>query len=154
MATGDMIVMRKTSMRTIEQGENEPRTVTEQALDQLEGTLLDVTPDSVRFEVDGEKIPVRREKLEGLVYFHPASANSRRRSAGCSMRAARPGCCAKCGLPMAGSRQRRLGGVAIELPLAAVAKIDFSVGNVAFLADLEPDFRRRRTCRQPAAARR
>src|ERR1043165_7725657 len=35
-ASGDMIVMRKTSTRTIEQGENEPRTVTEQALDQLE----------------------------------------------------------------------------------------------------------------------
>ena len=48
-ATGDVIVMRKTSMRTVEQGDNEPRTVTEQALDQLEGTLTTVTDDSVQF---------------------------------------------------------------------------------------------------------
>ena len=25
----------------------------------------------VQFEIDGEKVPVRREKLEGLVYYHP-----------------------------------------------------------------------------------
>jgi hypothetical protein len=71
-STGDLIVMRKTSMRTVEQGDNEARTVTEQALDQLEGTLLAVTDDSVLFEVEGQKVPARREKLEGLVYYHPA----------------------------------------------------------------------------------
>ena len=45
--------------------------MTETALDQLEGTLLDVGPESVRFEFDGDKIDVRREKLEGLVYYQP-----------------------------------------------------------------------------------
>ena len=30
------------------------------------------TPDSVQFEIDGDKIDVRREKLEGLVYYQPA----------------------------------------------------------------------------------
>ena len=103
MASGDMIVMRKTSMRTIEQGENEPRTVTEQALDQLEGTLLEVSDDSVRFEIDGEKVPVRREKLEGLVYYHPASASFAAACAGCSMRPDRPGCFATCSLTAIGS---------------------------------------------------
>src|SRR6476646_598493 len=71
MATGDMIVMRKSSTRTIEQGENEPRTITEQALDQLEGTLHEVTADTVRFEIDGDKAAIRREKLEGFVYYQP-----------------------------------------------------------------------------------
>jgi hypothetical protein len=32
-----------------------------------------------------------------------------------------------------------VGGVPLELPLSAVAKVDFSAGNVQFLADLEPD---------------
>ena len=71
-ATGDMVVIRKTSMRPVEEGD-ETSTVTEIALDQLEGTVLDVGPESVQFEFDGEKIDVRREKLEGLVYL-PASS--------------------------------------------------------------------------------
>src|SRR5205085_1887285 len=136
-ATGDMIVTRKTSMRTIEQGESEPRTVTEQALDQLEGTLLDVTADSVRFEIDGEKVPIRREKLEGLVYYQPAK---------------REFTSPVCRLIEAGGSTWQLrdiqtaagqiaatttSNISITLPLAAVAKLDFSVGNVAFLSDLE-----------------
>jgi hypothetical protein len=32
-----------------------------------------------------------------------------------------------------------VGGVPLELPLAAVAKVDFSAGNVQFLAELAPD---------------
>jgi len=72
-ATGDMLVLRKTSMRTIEQADSEPRTVTDQALDQVEGTLLEVSETGVQFEVDGDKVPVRREKLEGLVYYQPTN---------------------------------------------------------------------------------
>ena len=58
MATGDMVIIRKTSMRTIEQGENEPRTVTEQALDLHEGTLLDVAESIVA-------CALRREESRG-----------------------------------------------------------------------------------------
>jgi hypothetical protein len=32
-----------------------------------------------------------------------------------------------------------VGGVAVTLPLVAVEKVDYSAGNVAFLAELEPD---------------
>jgi NPCBM/NEW2 domain len=139
MATGDVVVIRKTSMRTVEQGDNEPRTVTEQALDQLEGTLLDVTANSVLFQLDGEKVPIRREKLEGLVYYHPA----RRQyplplvrlidSAGSSWLLR--------DLALADDRftATTIGGTSLELPLTAVAKLDFAVGNVVFLSDLEAD---------------
>lgn len=139
MATGDMIVLRKTSMRTIEQGENEPRTVTEQALDQLEGTLHEVTADTVRFEIDGDKAAIRREKLEGLVYYQP----SRREPAAprCRLHDAVGSSWALREVTLSGNRLgvTTVGNVSFELPLNMVAKIDFSVGNVAFLADLEPD---------------
>jgi hypothetical protein len=139
MATGDMVVIRKTSMRTIEDGENEPRTVTEQALDQLEGALLDVTPDSVRFEIDGEKVNIRREKLEGLVYFQPNKREflpplCRLTDASGSTFLVRDA-----QLDDHGVQFTTLGGVALGLPFSGVARIDFSIGNVAFLADLEPD---------------
>jgi hypothetical protein len=139
MAAGDMIVMRKTSTRTIEQGENEPRTITEQALDQLEGTLHEVTADTVRFEIDGEKAAIRREKLEGLVYYQP---NKREAAAPrCRLHDAAGSSWALREAALAGNRLSitTVGNVSFELPLNMVAKLDFSVGNVAFLADLEPD---------------
>jgi hypothetical protein len=139
MATGDLIVMRKTSTRTIEQGENEPRTITEQALDQLEGTLHEVTADTVRFEIDGDKAAIRREKLEGFVYYQPTRRESaapryRLHDAAGSSWALREA-------NLAGNRLSviTVGNVSFELPLTMVAKLDFSVGNVAFLADLVPD---------------
>jgi hypothetical protein len=137
--SADLIVTRKSSTRTIEQGENESRTVTEQALDQLEGTIHEVTPDVVRFEIDGEKVPIRREKLEGLVYYQPArrdfsSPLCRLHDAGGSTWLVRDA-------KLAGNRLSvtTLGNLSLELPLNALAKLDYSVGNVAFLSDLEPD---------------
>ena len=139
MATGDMVVMRRTTMRTIEQGENEPQTVTEQALDQLEGMLLDVTPDSVWFEVDGNKVPVRREKLEGLVYFHPAKREFSQPV--CKLLDAGGSSWLLRDVRLADGRiaATSLSGVLFDLPLSAVSKVDFSVGNIAFLTDLEAD---------------
>lgn len=138
-AAADMVVIRKTSMRSVEQGENEPTTVTEQSLDQLEGTLLDVTPDSVRFEYDGDKIDIRREKLEGLVYYQAAKRDfspplARLIDAGGSSWAIR-----EVQLAENNVIATTVGNVALELSIAVIAKIDFSVGNVAFLSELEAD---------------
>jgi hypothetical protein len=138
-AAGDMIVVRKTSTRTIEQGENEPRTITEQALDQLEGTLHEVTADTVRFEIDGDKAAIRREKLEGLIYYQP---NKREPAAPrCRLHDAAGSSWALREASLAGNRLSvtTVGNISFELPTSMVTKIDFSVGNVAFLADLEPD---------------
>jgi hypothetical protein len=138
-STGDLIVMRKTSMRTVEQGDNEARTVTEQALDQLEGTLLAVTDDSVLFEVEGQKVPARREKLEGLVYYHPAKRDFP--APICRLVESNGSTWLLRDLQLAGGRLTATtpANVSIELPLAAISKLDFSVGNVMFLSDLEAD---------------
>ncbi len=138
-ATGDMIVLRKTSMRTVEQGDNEPRTVTEQALDQLEGTLSIVTDDSVQFEIDGEKVPVAREKLEGLVYYHPGKRDVA--APICRLIEASGSTWLLRDLQLAGNRLSvtTSGGVSLDLPVTMISKLDFSVGNVAFLSDLEAD---------------
>jgi hypothetical protein len=139
MAAGDLVVIRKTSMRTIEQGDNEPRIVTEQALDQHEGTLHEVTADVVQFELDGEKVPIRREKLEGLVYYHPAKREfpqplARLTDVGGSSWPVRE-------VRLEGGRlsATSLASVALSLPQNSLAKLDFSVGNVAYLSELEAD---------------
>ena len=51
---GDVIVLRRS--RT--------------ALDQLEGVFHDVTDQTVEFEYEDQRIPVKRSKLEGMVYYH------------------------------------------------------------------------------------
>jgi hypothetical protein len=136
--TSDLIVVRKTSTREVEES-GETQTVTETILDQLDGTLLGVTPESVSFEFGGDKLEVNREKIEGLIYFHPVrrelsvpicqlvdSSGSR-----WSLRAVE--------LQEGKLKATTVAGVTIELPLAAIAKLDYSVGNILELAELEPD---------------
>lgn len=45
----------------------------ENALDYLEGVFGDVTNETVKFTLDGETIPVKRPKVEGLIYYHSKS---------------------------------------------------------------------------------
>ncbi|HZN34346.1 MAG TPA: NPCBM/NEW2 domain-containing protein, partial [Pirellulaceae bacterium] len=95
--------------------------------------------DSVQFEYDGEKIDVRREKLDGIIFYQPTRREfsaplCRLVDAGGSTWALRD-------VQLAGGslNAATVGSVNLELPLAAVSKVDFSIGNIAFLSELEPD---------------
>jgi hypothetical protein len=139
MVAGDMVVVRKTSMRTVEQGDNEPLTVTEQSLDQLDGTIFDVTDTHVQFDSGGDKIDVPRAKLDGIIYYQPVKREfsaplCRLIDSGGSAWSLRDVSLA--GTKLTGST---VGGVAIDLPVTAIAKVDFSIGNIAMLTELEPD---------------
>jgi NPCBM/NEW2 domain len=138
-AAGDLVVIHKTSTRSVEQGENEPSNVTEHALDQTEGTIADVGPDTVGFQFEGEKIGIRREKLEGLVYFQPTKRDfspplCRLTDSGGSLWSLRT-------LELSEGRLTgsTVGGIAVSWPPNSVVKIDFSVGNVVLLSELESD---------------
>jgi hypothetical protein len=137
--SSDLVVLRKSSTRTIEQPDAEPMTVVQQSLDQHEGTIHGVTEEVVQFEVEGQRVNVRREKLEGLVFYS---------------RPGPPPPAAVCRLiDTAGSvwllsevrwengqfRGRTVGGLALTLPEQAVSRLDFSVGNLVWLSELEPE---------------
>ncbi len=125
--SGDVIVIRR-----------------QESLDHLDGVLLDVRDDTVQFEFDGDKIDVNRQKLDGLIYYHPVARELPQRI--CQV------------VDIAGSRWNAkslsLGqetievtspaGVKIDLPLQRLAKLDFSSGNTVWLSDLEPEFVQRR----------
>lgn len=111
----------------------------DEGIDYHRGVLHGVTGETVEFELEGERLPVRRSKAYGLVYHHPAGR----------------------GLPEPiGFLQDRTGsvwtlrtvalkgdqiewttvlGVRQKRPLSAVARLDFSRGKVVYLSDLEPD---------------
>jgi len=107
-------------------------------IDSHKGVLHDVTPDVVRFEVDGELLPVKRLKVFGFAYRHAAASESP--PAACRL------------TDSAGSqwsvRSLRLSdklqwvtpaGLSVVEPLENVVKIDFSYGKLMYLSDLKPD---------------
>jgi len=121
-AASDLLVVRKKS-----------------ALDYLEGVLRDVDAENVKFQLDSELVPVKRAKVEGLIYYHAAAEEL-----------ANPACQVS---DTHGSRllaksvvlrQDRLelvttAGLQIGVPLADLVRIDFSSGKVQYLGDLEPE---------------
>ena len=48
----------------------------EENLDYHKGVLHDVTEDVVRFDIDGEIVPVKRPKVFGFAYRHSVEAQS------------------------------------------------------------------------------
>lgn len=108
----------------------------EAALDYLGGVVRDVTPDNVQFEIDGEILPVKREKVEGLVYYRGLGASptgefaTLEDSAGNQVRLA--------SADVKGLRLRAVtpAGVELELPLASITAIRFKT---LYLSDLKPE---------------
>ncbi len=118
-ATADLLVVRKNG-----------------ALDYLEGVQGDVDADTCSFELDKEVIPVKRPKVEGIVYFRRAGAQlpeavGQLATADGSRLALRA-----IELKDDAVHLTTPGGVAFDVPLSEVVRFDFSLGKIAFLSDL------------------
>ncbi len=111
----------------------------EQALDYHRGVLHEVTGETVVFALDGEKLPVKRDKVYGLVYFNakgrdlPASRCVLIDSEGSrwSVRT----------LELAGDKLQWTtpAGVTAACSVGAIARIDYSEGKIVYLSDLKPE---------------
>ena len=107
-------------------------------LDYLEGTIRGVDEKRVQFDFDGEALPVARERLEGVIYFHsaipelPAAICQLRDTSGNSLEL----------IKLELQEERLLfttrAGVERQLPWRQVVRIDFSGGNLVYLSDLDP----------------
>jgi hypothetical protein len=108
------------------------------SLDLHKGVVHEVAEDKVGFELDGEVLPVKRAKVYGFVYRHGAAE------------APPPPVCRL--FELSGSQwsvstlllsgKLRLttpSGVEVSLPLADLARIDFSGGKIIYLSDLKPE---------------
>lgn len=112
------------------------------SLDYLEGVLGDVTGETVQFDLDGDELTVKRSKVAGLLFYQAPGAN-----AGESV------------CQILGRNETRIvaghislegevlhvttgSGVELDLPWSEVRYVDFSLGKVAFLSDLEPEVER------------
>ena len=108
-------------------------------LDYHRGVIRDVSDAEILFEVDGDRLPVKRAKAAGLLYYHPPG---------------RPLPQAVCRLTDAGGSRYAVqtlrvdggqliwttpSGLTGATAQAAVQKIEFSSQRVAYLSDLTPE---------------
>lgn len=121
--TGDIVVLRRD----------------DSTLDQLEGLLRDVDEKTVEFEFDEELIPVKREKLEGIVYFHRAGRQLPEALCRVVERDGSVWMARTVQLDSDGLQVNTAAGVKTVIPVDALAKLDFSSGNVVFLGDIKPE---------------
>ena len=122
-STGDIIVLRRSKT----------------SLDQLEGVFHDITADTVEFEYDDQRIPVKLTKLEGMIYYHPVGRELP--DSVCAVQEVNGTTWLVKTLELQDDRLQLVtaGGTRCELPWDTLARLDFSSGNVVFLSDLDFD---------------
>lgn len=129
-ATGDLLVVRTKGDDGV------------QGLDFLEGIVEEINATHVVFNFDGEKNNVSLTRVEGIVYFHaekrdlPAPA-AELSDVGGSRWAAKD-------FAVQGQQMEvtTLAGIKATIPLAALARLDFSSGKLVRLADLPYELQR------------
>jgi hypothetical protein len=120
--TSDILVVRK-----------------DDGIDYHKGVIHRLGDDVVEFELEGERLLVRRSKVFGFVLHHPSG---RELPEPIGTLAERSGSTwALKNIELAGDQLiwTTPTGVRLRKPLAAVARLDFSHGNVLYLSDLKPD---------------
>lgn len=104
-------------------------------LDFVSGTLGDAAADAVQFKLDDEKISVKRSRIEGLIYWHPAADELPAAFCQVSHESG-----ARVQVASARIEEGQLlvttpSGLELSLSLARLASIDFKV---QYLSDLKP----------------
>jgi hypothetical protein len=108
------------------------------SLDYHKGVLHDVTKDSVRFDLDGEVLPVKRSKIYGLVYHRVLAAEPS--SPLCRITDTTGSQWPVQSLVLAAKlKWTTPSGLKVFQPLENVARIDFSSGKLVYLGDLKPE---------------
>ncbi len=108
-------------------------------VDYHKGVLHRVTDEAVEFELEGERLPVRRSKVFGLVYHHPSG---RQLPEPIGILVDRSGSTwAVRTIALAGDQIEWTTPVGVKLrrPLADVTRLNFSSGKMLYLSDLKFD---------------
>lgn len=131
-AAGDLLIIRKPVANPSNAG---PKV----NLDPLEGVVTRVTKAGVAFEFDGDPINVKPEKVEGIVFFKPAAPVSEQVLCKISSPAWGELFAVDVKLNGEGLEVKTVSGAVIPVALSRGTTLDFRVGNMRWLADLEPD---------------
>ena len=109
------------------------------SIDYLEGVLGDISVGEVAFELDGQTVPVKRPRVEGLFYYRAKAASLP--EAICEVTDAHGARLQARSIELAGEALRVVtpSGLPVTVPLASVAVLNFSADKVRYLSDLEAE---------------
>lgn len=123
-ATGDLVVVRK-----------------KDSVDFLEGQVESVNKTHVVLRLDGQPYPIAREKVDGIIFYHKAGEALPDPvcvvETNCGWRLKAQEIFVSDAVPEL--RAKLAGGVEIPLPWETITRLDFSVGKIVYLSDLEPE---------------
>ena len=109
-------------------------------LEALEGVLGDVSAPHVAFEFDGDVIDVKRQKVDGFVYYSAKKIDYPQ--APCIVHTTNNSVIQAETLVMkdgASMSVKSQNGISFQLPFDAVRRIEYSDTNTVFLSDLDPE---------------
>ncbi len=110
-----------------------------QALDYLEGVASRVSADAIVFDVDAEPVNVKRGKVEGLIYYRAKKEELPDPAVLLTVRGGTRLQITALALATDHLQLTTPAGLDISLPLADLDRLDFSLANMQFLSDLEPE---------------
>jgi hypothetical protein len=110
-----------------------------ETIDYHKGLLRDVSADVVSFELDGELLPIKRAKVFGAAYYHPAGRELPQAVASLSEASGAVWAVRTVALAGENLEWTTPTGLKLARPLAAVSRIDFSKGKILYLSDVEPE---------------
>jgi len=109
------------------------------AIDYYKGVIHRVTEEAVDFETDGERLPVKRSKVFGLVY-HRTSGRELPEAMGTVVESS-GSVWAASSVALAGGQLEWVTplGLKVARPLGALVRLDLSRGKFVYLSDLPPE---------------
>jgi hypothetical protein len=109
-------------------------------VEHLSGILGDVSAEQVKFNWDGQDIPVKRSKVLALAYFH--GKQQELQSAICQVTTVEGARLPVVQIEWDGAENSfqvtALGGIKLKLPWHDLLQADYSSGKLVYLSDLEP----------------
>ncbi len=106
-------------------------------LDHLGGVVGDIGDQSIKFLLDGDAIPVKREKVFGVVYFRRETDIGK---PVCQVELTGSNVIQVTALDSDGEKLNAtlLTGAKVSVPLASVRGLNFSLGKLRYLSQMEP----------------
>ncbi|MEK6259579.1 MAG: NPCBM/NEW2 domain-containing protein [Planctomycetota bacterium] len=106
-------------------------------LDHLDGVIGSLDEATVKFQLDGDEIPVKRERVFGLIYARRENLSSKAVAAVDLSSGDR---LAAKAVSFDGEawKVKLVSGAEVSLPMPLVQTVDFTLGKIAYLSNLEP----------------
>lgn len=106
-------------------------------LDHLDGVVGSIDDATVKFQLDGEDIPVKRERVFGLIYSK-REINTARTTATIDLTTADKLSARVVTWEEDTWKIKLASGIDVSAPTSSVQVVDYSLGKIAYLSDLKP----------------